>query len=740
MNNWATRIFPWLLLTPAVLALFYVDGLLYPHVTLKTLLFRSSGVIGRALFSYLALSGYSFYWERIRSKLTWIPGALLFVAYITSIFGVDFYSSFWSTFSRGDGLLTLSTGVIFFYLTLLYADRAFFYKLLKTVAWVGGLVAIYAFLQWVQVISSIDMPGISETRGRIGGTFGNAAFLAGYLSMTLLATLALIKDTSNRWRRVIQASVILQLLVILLTATRGTILALLIVGIIALVYASVQKKKEHIRKYARAGLFAGVLVASLFFMFRAPLSESQFEPVSRLASISFEDATVASRLFVWKEVFDEAMKSPLLGYGAEHVDVLFDRVYDPDKIIEQWFDRSHNTFLDYFVQYGVLGLVFYILVIFTLGFTGLRMWRTGDSIGLYIIAMASVYAIQNFFVFDTAMTLWLLFAMTASVLAISGDSSTVPVPKFTNSRLVGSVLAVLIASLTIPVAILPLRANMFLAEGYKYHISEVEKSINKMEEGLSLGTYADLEYGYQAYVMYTERQVNMLDGEERVKAYQYAKKVLTDNSNKYPYDARTATYLAHVIDLAPPEVVRDEELLINVLNKAIELSPKRTQLWFMKANIAIRKGETSNRQEKERAYEEAVAILEEYTKLVPENAESRYILANLYLANGDRDSAAYWAEEGLSLYSDNIDTANRAMSYYIAVEDWVNAMRFSKYIVDKTPGNYELMYDLAKLYYLTGDYDKSLELVGHIRQDKPGLIETDPAFLRAIEEIDSNSL
>src|SRR3989344_5219351 len=104
MTHTMAKWFPWLLLAPAVLPLIYVDGLLYPYVAPKTLLFRALGIIVLAAFTYLALSGREFYWSRLRQRLAWIPAALLFVAYATSLLGVDFYHSFWSVYDRGDGL------------------------------------------------------------------------------------------------------------------------------------------------------------------------------------------------------------------------------------------------------------------------------------------------------------------------------------------------------------------------------------------------------------------------------------------------------------------------------------------------------------------------------------------------------------------------------------------------------------------------------------------------------------
>src|SRR3989338_4698700 len=125
--------------------------MLYPFVAPKTLLFRALGIIILAAFFYLALSGRELYWSRLRNKLSWIPAALLVVAYATSLLGVDFYHSFWSVYDRGDGC-----------------------------------------------------------------TLGNAAFLAGYLGMTLWATLAIAGGSRGFWRKMYYSGAALQFLAIVL--------------------------------------------------------------------------------------------------------------------------------------------------------------------------------------------------------------------------------------------------------------------------------------------------------------------------------------------------------------------------------------------------------------------------------------------------------------------------------------------------------------------------------------------
>ena len=740
------KVLPYLLLAPAVLPLVYADGLLYPFVAPKTLLFRALGIVVFAAVCYLVLSGREFYWSRLRNKLSWIPLALLAVAYVTSLFGVDFYHSFWSIYDRGDGLLTLTTAVVFFYGTLLYADRNFLPRLFKVVAWVATAVSAYVVLQWLAEITGINFLLIAEARGRVGGTFGNAAFLAAYLGMTVWATLAVAGEARGAWKKAYYSGAVLQLLAIVLAATRGTLLAFLVVGFLTLLYFAWNGRGKA-RMGSRIGLVGLIILAGLFFAFRAPLSTSSFEPVRRVASASLTDLTVSSRLFIWQHVFGEAMKKPFTGYGAERIEMLFDRVYDPSAIFEQWFDRTHNAFLDYFVQFGIFGALLYAGLIGALGYTGLALWRMKERFGIFLLLLACTYAIQNFFVFDTAMTLWLLLAMLAAAFAytrpaVGGasaqDAASREIPfalRFRTPQVLSYGVAAVVLILLYPVAVQPLRANLLLAQGYTYHVTDVARAIAAFQKGLSLGTYAEIEYGYQAYSMYTDNQQTLLAGEARVAAYRYELDTLTKNFERYPYDARTATYLAHVLDSAPDGEPVDEAFLRSVLGRAIELSPKRAQANYILANIPLKKGDASQQTaERNRYYREAIGLLEEYAARVPNFSEPRFIIASLYVVMGDRVSGKRWADEGLPLYKGGTDIARKALRYYIAVEDWPNVKRFLTDIVKDKPTDYPILYDLAKAELLTGNRERALQIVQELRLKAPGLVETDPVFLRSLGE------
>lgn len=726
-----------LLLVPATLPLIYVGEILYPYVTPKTFLLQGLGIAALALFAYLALAGQPFFYGRLRAPAVWIPALLLLVEYVASFFGVDFYRSFWGVFERGDGLLTSTVLTALFYLVLLSVDQLFLERLVKTVAVVAGLVAGIAVLQWITGALSEQVWFLPPVTGRIGSTFGNASFLAGYLGMALFVIFLVLRDAKGLWRRLFQGAAVLSVLSIIFAATRGTILALLFVGLIVLVFGAIKGSKKW-KQTARYGLAVALVLGALFIVFRFELAQSSFEPLRRVASISFSDSTVSSRLFVWSHLTVEAFKHPFLGYGAEHIAQLFDTVYDPSRIIEQWFDRSHNVFLDYFIQYGIGGLALYLTLLVSFARYALKLYRSEvpglSNPGLLFLFLLITYAIQNFFVFDTPHSFWLLYVLFAALIILSADVPATNMPKRLPVVVPIIILVIFIFSLLFTV-VRPLYANVLLTKGYLFHVIDVKRANAYFEQGLALRTDADLEYGYTAYSMYTDHQAVQLSGNERIAAYQYALTLLTKNFERYPYDARTATYLGHVLDTAPPEVVVDDVFDMQVLNRAMTLSPLRAQAWYMMANIYLRKADalTDGDTGKKNYFRKAITVLEQYAKKEPTLSTPRYILASLYYKLDDLATAKKWADEAYPLYKVFDPAAARpAVKYYLAIKDWQHAVRFLADLVADNPTDNDALYDLAKVTYLAGDPAAALRIVDEIRKSNPGLLKTDQYFLNTI--------
>lgn len=682
------RAYPWLLIAPVLLPVVIWGGVLYPYLVPKTLFFYALSLLVVGAFAILATHGRAFYYARLTLWESWIPGALLVLAYLTSLIGIDFYRSFWSLFVRGDGLLMLTGAVASFYLILLYADRAFFDRMLRAVGIVGSSVALYGIGEWL-------IGG-----GRIGSLLGNAAFFAGYLGVALFATLASADRLSRGWRRAAYIGAGLQLIAIVLTATRGTMLALLVTGFAYLAYRVFfgQGKSRTFAAYALAAL---VIFGGIFFALRSSLTGISFEPISRIASISTGEQNVASRLFIWKHMVTEIQKSPLLGVGAEHIDVLFNRFYDPTKISEQWFDRSHNTFLDYAAQYGLGGLLLYLALIAAFFSTALRLSRSGETWLAGMVGLLAVtYAVQNFFVFDTVSSFWLMLALLSGFLAVSSASlarESLSFPVW--ARGASWLVAVMLILFILPVSVRPAIAAYDLAQAYKYQLTDVAKEVRYLSHGFALMTYGNLEYGYQAYDMYANNQAGFLMGQARLDAYQASLAILTANFDRYPYDARTALYLAHVLSLAPAETSVDQNLLAAALARAIKESPKRSQPWYVLANLSIANANAYPPKSAERiaGYAAAQDILNRYIVLVPTLSAPYFVLAQLLYASGNLDAAASEAAKGKQYYKEDLETARRAAVYYETVVDLPNAAFFLEEIIRLDPSNTAAADDLAKI-------------------------------------------
>jgi O-antigen ligase len=682
------RAYPWLLLSPVILPVVIWGGFIYPYLVPKTLLFYTLSLLSLGAFVFLAAYGRPFFWSRLARKEAWIPAALLVLAYVASVFGVDFYRSFWSLLVRGDGLLMLSCAVVSFYLILLSADRAFFERLARAAAVVGSIVAVYGIGEWL-------MGG-----GRIGSLLGNAAFFAGYLGVTFFATLIAAQNLSESWRRAAHIGAGLQVLAIVLTATRGTILALGVAMLVALVHLATRASGKK-RSWAAGLLLALVALSGLFIAFRSELATVPFAPVARIATISTTENDVASRLFIWKHMLSEIQKAPILGVGAEHIDTLFNRFYDPTQINEQWFDRSHNAFLDYAAQYGIGGLLLYLALIASFVTTASRFARRGDrpTAGLFVL-LAITYAVQNFFVFDTVSSFWLLLALLAALLAISDEETSrevLPLPSWT--RPASWVFAVVLVFVIGSVSVRPALAAYDLSQAYKYQLVDVSREVSYLSHGMILGTYADLEYGYQAYDMYANNQVNFLTGQARIDAYQAAHSILAANFERYAYDGRTALYLAHLLSLAPEGITIDRSVLSVALDRAIRFSPKRSQSWYVLANLSISNANTYPASSAGRiaGYTAARDILSRYITLVPTLSAPHFVLAELLHASGSTQAAMAEAAKGKEYYKGDLETAKRAVSYYETVLDLPNAAFFLTEVLQMEPANAGAASDLKKI-------------------------------------------
>ncbi|MAZ41111.1 hypothetical protein CL654_03260, partial [bacterium] len=504
----------WFLYGTALTPLVFWNDFFYPFIVPKAVFFRTLVALATALFLYLFATGkLSINTGILKKKLVWLPGLFLVVSFVSSFFGLDFTKSLWSEYSRSEGLLTLTHLVIYFYLLILVFKRDEWNTLIKIISGVSIVVALSALLEYMGALKLVPQSG----SGRAGGLINNPAFLSAYLLFTAPITLYLAlgyKDEGKKnYYYIFGAGALLSFLTILISETRGAALGALGALLILLTFGTRYFDSKKARKYAGIILIGLVLLGMGGVFFKDELKASSIGIISRLAHISLSDETTISRLFVWKETLPEVLKRPILGHGTETFEYLYNKHYDPSVVPEEWFDRSHNVYLDRLLEGGIVGFLLYAGMLVSLLY---YLWkrRDNDKRAFFIFGFAALaYMGQNFFVFDSISSLVMFYGFLAWQTARFYEDEDEAM-EYTKGGVVQIILFLLALLAIVSVYFFGYRqftANSLLYEGYSYQIVDVDRSIGAWQDGNSRVPYYGREFGYQAYDSYFNKIAEGVD-------------------------------------------------------------------------------------------------------------------------------------------------------------------------------------------------------------------------------------
>ena len=732
----------WLLVLVAITPLLYIGGVYYPFVVPKVIYFRTLVEITVVLLvCYAVYTRDNLNLAIFKNKITWVPLVFLGFSYLSALFGLDFYHSFWSIFERMDGLVTLTHLIAYFYAVLLVFKKEDWQKFFVVNGIVAGLVGLYAVLQhygfsWFQ--DTVDV--------RVRGTIGNAAFLASYLGIMFFMTLYLAREAKTILvRRVWWGVTGLSLIVIFLTQTRGAIVAGAVSLVIFLVWWAFTTSEKKYKKYAIVGLCVVAVLGIFGYAYRDALRSFPIPAVARIASISLNDPTTKTRLFIWGNSLSAFTEHPILGYGMENFEYVYNQFYDPQVTTEEWFDRSHNVYIDQLIHHGVVGFVLY-LVILMYALNLARAYVSRDRYtGFMFFFLLLTYALQNFFVFDalsSAFLFWAIFAFLISskvgpwqgeVLANKGQNLSKVGP-----WMVVPVVVVAVAGMGMSwyfVNYKPLRANMALGEGYKYQIADVKKSLASFEKGLAYHTFADLEYGYQTYSTYNNKLEyrNKLKNDELVMSYEDASALFKSLIEKYPWNVRLYVYWGHIVEGRPEGVSYDEKEFEELMKKAVELSPKRSTAYYVWANIYLAKlKDARTNTEKQELYRKGLEVLKLYATRVPDSADAQFVVADVAQKAGLSKEAEEYFERGAKVYTPSLSLARRAVGYLLRTNDYARAERYLEDISRGDSKNPNVWFDLAKVYYLNDKFDEAVDALNNVQALDPEVLKKEPALVNKI--------
>ncbi len=654
---------------------FLVSGsLFFPFITTKAFVWRFIVEIIFGAWAILALS-YPEYRPK-KSPLLYAIGAFLLIIGLADIFGVEPVKSFWSNFERMEGyVLLLHLGALFMVMGSFFKE--FDWKRWWNTSLVASfLMCIYCLFQLAGVAQ------IHQGGARVDGTIGNAAYLAVYLLVHIfIAILYFIRErrgSSLRW--VYGMLVLLQIWVLYCTATRGAILGLL-GGLLITALLNVRSQNRSIKRLSIGLLSILILVIGGFFLVRNTAFVSNSPVLSRFASISTEEFKSGGRSFVWPMAWQGIKERPILGWGQENFNYVFNEHYSAKMYnLEPWFDRAHNIFLDWAIAGGLLGLISYLALY------GVLIWMIFKSVFSFeektvLVGLLAAYFFHNLFVFDQLVSYVLFFSLMAY---IHGSSVHVekkqPLPQGKAYPMLSIVVIVVLLPLIYFINVQPLSANLSLIKTLMYVGGDDNGkliAVHSLENA-----YATSRLGRPETVEQIAQQTGPilssgLSIEEKNAFYNFAKTAVLKQAEDFEDDARyqivAGTFLGQTSSL--------DEAVVH-FQKAKELMPSKQLIYFEYGNVLLTKGDKAG----------ALAAFKQAYDLAPEYEEAKviYFIGAIYA--GDRNlenklsaeiniSATLFDDRILGAYFNNGRKAEAAIILNKRIEvDPANKSTYEQYL------------------------------------------------------------
>jgi O-antigen ligase len=591
--------------------------------------------------------------------------------------------SFWSNFERMEGYVTLAHVFMYFLIvSSVFNTKKLWEYFLNYIVATSFIHAFYALLQFG------GQAKVSMTADRIDGTFGNAIYLAGFMLLSLFISIYLWMQRSDKsWAKYFYGSaIILQIITIFLTGTRGAILGLGAGVFVALVSYVILEPKRKILRY---GLLSFLIVVALFvtvvFGFKDSALVQNTVALKRMSEISLESGTVQARLINWGIAWNAVKERPLLGYGQGNYSIIFDKNYDIRLWSqENWFDRSHSLVMDWLIAGGFLGFIAYLSIILS---AIVYVWKSKDVFSNQeksaLTAFFVGYFIHTSFVFDNITSYMLLFIVLGLIHSRVSTHFKF-CEKYNLSKNISAAL-IFIVAVTTPYMVWAVNSNSYLqnreiikAMQIK-NSTDVEQSLQYFQSALkreSLGQQeAILQFMSLAIKVASSPEVS---DEIKAKFYESVFYEVNKYISENPDDARSM-YIAgqYFAQIGNYQFAED------LMSRAISVAPKKQFLYQPKIELFF----AMNRNQ------EAIDLLE-YAYAINKENDNFWEYSVLVLSRAKQDEK----------YSALIEEAFKENKGY-------RVINLAKNNLERSPENINAYVTLAVSYYRNGDSEKAIEII-----------------------------
>jgi putative inorganic carbon (HCO3(-)) transporter len=434
-----------------------VDEFVLPKLLLARLLIAVSAVV--LLVRWLHQGTVT--WKRTPLDLPLL--AFIGSAALSTVFAVNRNVAIFGTYDRWEGLLTIITyGLVFWLAVQLLSGEADARGLTWSLLISGYVIAAVAILQSAFGLLGGGYFHTGDNIIRPDVTLANPDFLGIFLAMLLPVAFAKLISRRPLTTRVLAANLVVVLFFGLVASfTRAAWIGAIVGVVVVLV---LRRGRFHVWPFLISAsvvvvgfaVFAGLAAAR-------PSSEGGGigqALIARMASIAdLKSGTENERIATWGDTLPLIASRPIVGYGPD----TFGLVYPQFERINQRFvlwDKPHQDALGVAASQGLIGLLAYIwiLVAFVRAFWKGRYQR--GAVALFAGWVAYMVAIQaDFSWIPTSVPFWLFAA--AAIVTWSPKLEAIRVAEFPR-RIAVPVLAagsIALIALLVPDVVLPYLAD-----------------------------------------------------------------------------------------------------------------------------------------------------------------------------------------------------------------------------------------------------------------------------------------
>lgn len=697
-------------------------NLLFPFITSKALFFRLVVELSFPLYVFLVLTRRKLR-PALNNPLSLSLLAFVLISLLSALAGVNVARSLWGNFERMGGAFYLATLVaLYFYVVLLgQLGGKFFWWFLQLAVGSAVLMSIYGILvrlQWFEFLKDPSFP-------RISATLGNPIFFGSFLILPMaLAAYFAFQAESPGVKVYYWLCVLLQLIGIFLSGTRGAVVGLAIgFFLAALLYVGLQPSRK-IRSYGLLSIAVFAVAVGLLFAKHADLPKGTM--LSRVFNL--QDSNSAARLIQWRVALQGYPERPLLGTGPENYYVVGNKYYSPEiyKYDPSWFDKPHNYLLEILVTTGALGFLAYAAVLI---FALWIFWRAykKEILSLPELCVLAggllVYQIQNLFVFDTipaslmyycylgfAGFLWFeLSSKPNAAKPVSRPENFSPVFLAAVTAVCGAVMAYTIYA----TVWMPARIAKAVNYGYAYASADPHLGAEYFATATNLpfnfdrqetaSRYADFAVALASGPLVQEDPVFL--SKEIQSAVDYEHNVASGVGNDPISWQKLATlYLYQAVVLRMPTIGS----ALEAAQSAVNLAPKRVEARGLLAQI----------YDSDSLPQQALLALQMASRFDPSNLTLQFQIATVESELGQSSQAAALAEDlqarGFSFTSSA--QMSWLMDYYLQQKKYAQLLPLYQQAANLEPANPDWYFKLAQAYFQTGDKEKAKALAQSLLQ------------------------